>query len=193
MSILTADFILTGLNNKKIIFSRPFLNNDRELMFLHCSEFLQFPKIQFFLNEEKKAIEIRSQGNKSGLILLREMNQGFFEKAMQAKEFILNELRKYTQNLKSGKEKIYIFDSISKESPFYFVSNTLYELGQYSIKFEVGLLYFLNEQGKNNLEFNEMQKNLSSKFAKINKNRYKVQKNEDSYYEMTFGELYQIA
>ncbi|MFF2531424.1 hypothetical protein ACFVS2_21190 [Brevibacillus sp. NPDC058079] len=196
MSLLTQDFKLTGQNDKKVIFTRPYLNDQRELMFLFCSEFNRFPNLHFVLNEEKKAIEIRQEGSKRVYILLRGMNDSFYEQALNTKNDILDRLRKYTQALKTGKEKIYVFETGIKDCPYYFTSITILECGEYSIKFEKGLMYFLNEQGRKEKpvnDFMEMQKLLSEKFSKVKKDRYKVTKNEETYYEMTFGELYQIA
>ncbi|WPS85347.1 hypothetical protein SMD22_01585 (plasmid) [Brevibacillus halotolerans] len=196
MSILTKDFVLTGENGQKIIFSRPYLNDQKELMFLYCSEFFKFPKLQFVLNEEEKAMELRHEGSKRVFILLQGANHSFFEQAMKAKEIILDRLRKYTQALRTGKEKIYVFKTGIKECPFYFTSSTILENGEYSVKFEKGLMYFLNEQGKKEnpvTDFMDMQKILSGKFSKLKKDKFTVTKDEETHYEMTFGELYQIA
>ncbi|ADO59411.1 hypothetical protein [Paenibacillus polymyxa] len=191
---LINELVLSGRRNHKVIFSRPYLNNEKELTFLYCSEFIKYPTLEFVLNEDKKAIEIRNLKGRKMLILLQDSNTTFLRQALKMKEEILSKLKKYTQDLKTGKEIIFIFETADSNYPYFFTSNTLLEAGQYSIKFEVGLNYFLNQHASKDLpDFMEVQRKFSKKFATVNKEPFLVRNKEEMYYKMTFAELCQIC
>lgn len=195
MSLLTEEFEMTGLKGKKITFSQPYLTDEKELEFRHCSEFVRFPELKFILNEKRKALELRQDGKKTYLILLTG-NEAFFEKAMKVKEEIVKDVVNYSNNLKSGKEKIVVLSTGFEELPFYFTSNTILEKGFYSIKFEKGLIHYLNLHVKKEFPFSdimEIQEVLSNKFAQANIDRFKVENQGDSHYEMQFSDLLKIA
>ncbi|MBP1309288.1 hypothetical protein JOD82_002308 [Paenibacillus sp. 1182] len=193
MSLIN-ELALSGIGKHRITFSRPYLNNEKELTFLYCSEFIKCPALEFVLNEEKKAIEIRDLKGQKVLILLKGSNTTFLGQALKMKEEILSKLKKYTQDLKTGKEIIFIFETTDAKCPYFFTSHSLLEAGQYSIKFEVGLNYFLNQHASKDLpDFMDVQRKFSKKFALINKDRFLVRNNDEMYYKMTFAELYQIC
>lgn len=177
---------------------RPYLNDERQLMFLHCSEFVRFPSLQFILNESMKALELReSQSTKKVFIQLKGENEEFYHRAIKVKQEIMNLLRQYTHLLQTGKEKVLVFETGFEECPYYFISHTTLDHGIYSIKFEKGFMYFINEKYKNEdnkfTDFMEMQKFLSAQFQKIDKERFKTQQNGETFYEMTFKDLLNIA
>lgn len=196
MSLLNENFVLKAKNGQEVIFARPYLNDKKELMFLH-SDFSH--RATYTLNEDEKAIEIKSKGSKRILILLREENLAFFDKAMKAKEEILGLIRDYMKVLQNGQEKIHIFETGKEECPYYFTSETILEKGEYSIKFEKGLMYFINEKtklaGKAVIytDFMEMNKALSGHFQKASKDKVRAIQTDGEHYEMTFSDLLKIA
>lgn len=195
MSLLTETFEMTGLNGKQIVFSQPYLTDEKELEFRNCSKFVHFPKLRFILNEERKALELRQEGMRTALILLTG-NEAFLEKAKKAKDEIVKDVVSYSNTLKSGKEKIVVLSTGLEELPFYFTSNTILERGVYSIKFEKGLIHYLNLHVKKEFPFSdfmEIQKELSNKFAQANVDRFKVENQGDLHYEMQFSDLLKIA
>lgn len=172
---------------------RPYLNDERQLMFLYCSEFIGFPGLQFILNESKKALEIRESIKRKVFILLKGENEEFFHCAIKVKQEIMNLLRIYTKSLQTGTEKVLVFETGIEECPYYFVSNTTLDYGVYSVKFEKGFMYFINEKYQNITDFMEMQKFLSLKFKKMDKDRFKTQQNGEMFYEMTFKDLLYVS
>lgn len=200
MSLLQENFVLKAKNGQEVIFSRPYLNDNKELVFLSCNAFQQSsPKATFKLNETDQAIEIVLKDKKRVLILLREENVTFFEKALKAKDEILNRIRDYMKVLQNGKEKIYIFETGFEECPYFFTSQTILDYGEYSIKFEKGLMYFINEKAKMAkksvifTDFMEMSKTLSENFLNARKDKFRSNQDDDNHYEMTFGDLLKIA
>ncbi|WCF11458.1 hypothetical protein NDS46_31365 (plasmid) [Paenibacillus thiaminolyticus] len=193
-SLLEKKIVLTGVGGKMIEFSRPYLNDEKELTFLSCSEFNQFSNLSFVLNESERALEIRKKNGKRILVLLERF---VYEKALGVKFEIVERIKKLMQVLQAGSEEIYIFETGKEECPFYFTSKILIDNCQYSIKFEKAMLYYVNQKREKEgatlfTDFMEMQKVLSRNFRN-NKESICFAINVEKHYETTFSELLKIA
>lgn len=160
-------------NGKEIVFSRPYLNDQKELTFLHCSEFSRFPNMKFVLREEEKSIELCEPTSKKKVFLLLKGNDNLLKNATEKKESILDLLRSYTKRLKLGEEKILVFVTGNKKYPYYFTTVTVLDHGSQSSKFIAGFMYFINQHLSEKGEtlqfekFDDMQHRLSGHFSGV--------------------------
>lgn len=136
-------FVLKGKNGQKVVFSAPYLNDEKELEFKFCSFFYG----RVLVNRKKKAIELHSK-KKKVFLLLKGENEKLFEVCLGIRKAIIDDLHVLTQNFRSGKEPIYAIESGNEQYPFLITTPTVLENGRYSIKYEKGLLFFLHDTAK---------------------------------------------
>jgi predicted nucleic acid-binding Zn finger protein len=157
---LPNELVLKGENGEKIIFSFPFLNDNKELEFKYCS----FSNGKCILNEEKQAIELQTQ-RKTILFLLKEENEPLFYQCKEIKEKIKQDVIQLIKNLDSGKEPIYAIELGYEPCPFLITSPTILKNGQYSVKYNQSIHYVLTKKlekvGKNNIELKDYEEVLS--------------------------------
>lgn len=158
---MTTETYSMKANGKEIMFSRPYLNDDKELTFLHCSAFQRFPNMEFILREKEGAIELRQLDAKKKVLILLKGNEEMLQKAKEKKEEVLNLLRDYTKRLQSGQEKVVVFKTGSKKYPYYFTTETIMEYSTKSCKFVAGFIYFVNlglKKAGKNIQFDDYDK-----------------------------------
>jgi len=138
-----SNVVFEGKNQTSLIFTQPYLNDNKELIFKYCN--LRFPSAQFVLNETEKAIEIRNMGTQ----VLFKMGNGHleeYEEFINVKKKILSDLKTLGQRLMAGTEQIVVYDL--GKSNFFFSTNTILDNAQYSCKYNKALIYCVNEQIK---------------------------------------------
>lgn len=186
-------------NGKEIVFSRPYLNDSKELTFKHCSEFDRFPNMEFILCEKKQSIELRVPNSKKKVFLLLKGNERLLKEATEEKESIMNLLREFTKNLKTGKEKVIVRDTGSKEYPYYFSTDMIEEYGNRSCKFFAGFIYFLNQRLEEAnvefkfVEFDAMQKRLGEHFKSVGFDQFQPEQiGSEEVYTISFSQFVRL-
>ena len=198
MSLLREDFILKAKDGRKICFNRPYINDDKQLEFLFCSHFNAIPNTTYVLNERDVTIEIKAKGYQKVVIKLKGHYEAFYHKALKAKEEIMKLIKDFMQSLLSGKEQIFVYETGNRECPYFFTSQSIMNNGEFSIKFEKGLMYYISSSKKNAdnamvfADINDLNKLLSQKFNPIRK-EWRVVQDQEVHYEMPFSELLKIA
>ena len=193
MSVKT--FNVKTQDGKEIVFSRPYVNDEKELTFLNCNEFTRFPNMQFVLSENNQSIELRHPNSKKKVFLLLKGNEHVFNEASKDKETILNLLRVYTKSLKTGSEKIIVKET-QTDYPFYFTTATIEENGNLSSKFVAGFIYFLNQKleekkiGMNFTSFDQMQLRLGEYFKEVGFDQFQHEKmGDEEVYTISFNQF----
>lgn len=193
----TKELQMKAKDGKMIVFSRPYLNENKELAFLDCSEAQRFPNIQFILNEKKEAIELRKpQSKKQVFLLLKDDNKELLKDAQTIKKEIMKELVQYTNRLTKDEEPIWVWETNVEEYPYFFTTPTIIDLSYRSSKFVAGLLYFLNEKAKKAgkscsfEDYNDMQRKLGEAFSVAPKEDVKIESMQgEKTYIVTMKEL----
>jgi hypothetical protein len=166
---------------KEIIFSRPYLNDNKELTFRNCSEFTRFPNMEFVLCEGSQSIELRNPGSKKKVFLLLKGNEHLLKEASKEKENIMDLLRDFTKSLSSGMEKVIVRETKNKEYPYYFTTHMIEEHGDRSCKFVAGFIYFLNQRLKEAKvdfqfdDFSAMQQRLGQHFQSVGLDQFQAE------------------
>lgn len=193
------DFIMHVKDDKKVIFQRPFLNDEKKLVFLYCDSFSQFSNVEFVLDERKRALEIKHPDMTRRVYLLLKGNERMLKEAIQTKEEILNLLRDYTKRLRNGKEKVVLFLNKNTTYPYYFSTESILLHNDKSSKFVQGFLYFVNQHFKNsNIDFefdsfDHMQKRLNEYFKEEDLTKFEKSKIDNTeVYTISFKDFLKL-
>ena len=169
---LRNEFILRGKNNKEGILSQPYLNDQKELVF-KCFSLFSHPSLCFILNENQKSIDIQN-GKQTVSILLAKDYANDLKEMVDVKKKIINDLSLLGERLRTGKERLMVIDL--KNDEYYFTSETIINNAQYSSKYNVALLYYVNQSLKTSgkpllfRDCSEMQRGLNKAFLKTDLN-----------------------
>lgn len=192
-------FNMKAKDGKLVQFGRPYVNDNKELTFLYCSEFTNFPNTEFVFCEKKQSIELRHPGSKKKVFLLLKGNEHLLNEATKEKKEIMDLLRDYTQKLTEGTEKVMVVETQSKEYPYYFTTEMIEEHGIRSCKFVAGLIYFLNKRLKEAKvdfkfdNFDSMQKRLGEHFKAVGFDQFQPeQKNGETVFTISFSQFVRL-
>lgn len=132
-----------------IIFHGLHLNDNKEVAFKYDNMGL-FSSFDIVLNEEAKAIEVRQKDGKGKKILLflKGENEKDFNRLLEFKYKIIEDLKAFSMNLLLGKESLIAFPIGEEKYPFFITSHTMLEDAHYSIKYYKGFEYCVKEMAK---------------------------------------------
>ncbi|MDF2879561.1 MAG: hypothetical protein K0R54_118 [Clostridiaceae bacterium] len=191
---IDCQLFLKGKNDFKLEFSEPYLNDDREIIFKNSSLLCKLPNSEIIVNEDKKALEIRSYDKK--ILISLDNYKAEMQEILSIKKLILKDLSILLKNYKEGNENIIAFNFEEENYPFYITTPTILKNGHYSIKYEKGLEYWIKERamqlGKKLqfIDFNDLQKRAGMALAKANLKAFKKEKKQNyEYYCISFDEL----
>lgn len=125
------------------------LNDNKEVAFRYDSKGF-FSSLDIILNEEAKAIEIRQKDRKGKRVLLplRGEYEKDFNRLMEFKQGVLNDLKTFSMDLLLGKEPLMAMPIESDKYPFYVTSETMLKKAHYSVKYYRGFEYCVKEMAK---------------------------------------------
>lgn len=191
MSVET--YKIEGRNSQEILFSRAYVNEKKELTFLNCSAFTQFPELEFILSETEQSIELRQPNQRKKVFVRLDDNKRFFQNAIQKKKEIMDLLREYTLSLQTGKEKVIVKEIGFKSYPYLFTTASIENFGCHSSKFITGFLYFSNLKLKEmNVDwqfdnYDAMQERLGNFFKSVGMKSFQIEEIEgEKVYTMPF-------
>lgn len=182
-----------GVENQSVVFDRPYLNEERQMSFLYCNAFTNFPLASFFLDEESNYLVIKEEGKKRKVCIRLDGNEEFAKKVQLEKEEILSLLRDYTKRLQTGKEIVIVRETGLQDFPYYFTTETIEKQGHRSSKFFTGFFYFINQQlkecgdGFDMSNFDETQLRLGQMYDRDSVHIKAKEKNGMKDVSITFG------
>lgn len=196
---LQKEFYLFGQDGEKVVFRKPYLDDQKELTFLECEGLPKKGYSGIYLNEDKKALEFRDLSNgRKMLIHLQGKNEVLYREAVEAKRVLIEDVINFLKGLQSGKESLVIYQMNSNSFPLFITTETLAVRVPYSSKYTTGLLYCVNEQLKKHgktpfASYNEMQQDLIQAFSGNLTNEFKkVEQGKEAYYTISLPKLVEI-
>lgn len=196
---MTVKTFTMNANGNKIVFGRPYLNDNKELTFKDCNAFNRIASMEFVLCESNQKIELRHPDSNKKVFLLLKGNERLLKEATKEKEEILNLLRQFTKNLQSGTEKVIVKYAGIKEYPYYFSTEMIEQHEIRSSKFTAGFLYFVNQRLKDaNVDmqfdkFDAMQMRLGEYFKSAGFEQFKSEQIDgEKVYTTSFNHFVQL-
>lgn len=174
-----------------ILFSYPYLNEQKDLIFKHNDVLGFYP---FVFNENRKTIEL-GDSKKVGI----KLSEQEFDLCVEIKKNIINNINKLIKKFLNGSEKVLVFETDTDNFPFYFSSRTILENSKYSCKYQTALVYSFNTLLKSCakdlsfctfVEFNRVMNQMVNK--NLLKNYSTIQIGDDKCYELTISQIIEM-
>lgn len=190
-------FILK-VKDKNVVLERPFLNEEKKVVFGYSNLFSNFPA-QFVVNEKERTMEILSLSpfySSKIKIHLTDENIPFLKKVYQWKQKMIKDLIIYAEKLKSDKEVVWIWETNREYCPYFFTTPTIIQKGCLTSKYISAFLYAIKQKVKElNKSFtfesyDDMQKKMSEFFISAPKGEYRTIKiDNQEIYELSLSEM----
>lgn len=137
------EFVFETNKGTTLTFQQPYLDEEMNICFRYSSSLQKAQKI--WVHEKKREIVLEGSSGRKVTVFINSKNPYFLDDCITFKQLVLQELKKYSSRLKSGKENIFMYPKKDSEDPFFFTTETIAEMGYLAAKFNTGFLYFLEK------------------------------------------------
>lgn len=146
--LLKKSYIFETGKGEQIVFTHPHFNEEKKVEFKECSHFDNFIQARFVFDHNQQVIEVIN-GFKDGKIRISlEGNEELKEDLMRLHKMFTSDTVRFINDLKSGNEKILIFETGNKQYPYWIVTESILKRGEHSSKYVDGLVYFIGQSAK---------------------------------------------